>query len=153
MESTKANDAISRAAFGLVLLMFALGPGVTRLDSLRGEYSSTGACLFPRAIETFSAATLSVVCADDENSISGDFLSELQGPARLLYGLRLDLNQVNAKALEALPGVGPARAQAIVQWRKSRPFQSVSELRAVHGIGSVTVEKLSPYLSVHEDGV
>lgn len=153
MESTRAKDAISRAAFGLVVLLFVFGPLPTGLDSRREGASLSGPCLFPREVESVSGATISVLCLDEKDSIRSDSPVVLQGPARLLYGLRFDLNQVSAKALEALPGIGPTRAAAIVQWREARPFQSVSELRAVPGIGPVTVERLSPYLSVHEDDV
>ncbi len=48
----------------------------------------------------------------------------------------LDLNAATAAQLEALPGIGPSLAAAIVAERDKRGgFRSVGELRAVRGIG------------------
>jgi len=48
----------------------------------------------------------------------------------------LDLNRASAVELERLPGVGPALAHRIVQYREQHgPFNDPSELRKVGGIG------------------
>lgn len=61
----------------------------------------------------------------------------------------LDLNTADAKALESLDGVGPAKAAAIVEFRaKNGPFKSVDELQKVPGIGEATVKKNRDNLSV-----
>lgn len=70
----------------------------------------------------------------------------LRGPARLLYGLRLDLNRADPRALEALPGVGPARAAAIARERARRPFTGAADLARVAGIGPATVRALRPHV-------
>ena len=47
------------------------------------------------------------------------------------------------------PGIGPAKAQAIVDYRKAHgPFKSVEELKDVKGIGAKRFEKLKPDLAV-----
>jgi hypothetical protein len=72
----------------------------------------------------------------------------VRGPARLLFGLRLDPNTADAEALEALPGLGPARARAVVAARRERPFGSLSELELVPGIGPRTRTALEPWLEI-----
>lgn len=57
----------------------------------------------------------------------------------------IDLNTADQSALESLPGIGPAKALAIIA---ARPFASVDDLARVKGIGAKTVEKLRPYLRV-----
>src|SRR5579863_4220845 len=48
----------------------------------------------------------------------------------------LDLNTANAEQLDALPGVGPATAQRIIDYRQEHgPFRNVDELEGVPGIG------------------
>jgi competence protein ComEA len=74
----------------------------------------------------------------------------LQGPARLLYGLRLDPNRAPASDLEALPQVGPARAQALLQARAGRPFCSPSDLERVPGIGPSRRKALESWLEFAE---
>jgi competence protein ComEA len=76
----------------------------------------------------------------------------VRGPARLLFGLRLDPNRADARALEALPGIGPARAAAIVAERERTPFREVADLRRVPGIGPVTLRRIEPWLEIAEPG-
>jgi competence protein ComEA len=54
----------------------------------------------------------------------------------------VDINVADAKALAAnLKGVGPARAQAIVDYRERYgPFHSLEEVVGVRGIGRAIVE-------------
>ncbi|WP_152192869.1 ComEA family DNA-binding protein [Georgenia satyanarayanai] len=55
----------------------------------------------------------------------------------------IDLNSADLAALDTLPGVGPAIAQRILEWRDANgPFHSVEELLEVSGIGPATLEKL-----------
>lgn len=62
----------------------------------------------------------------------------------------LDINAANAATLaETLPGIGPAKAALIVQWREQNgAFKHVDQLQEVKGIGPKTVEKLRPYIRV-----
>ncbi|HEX2571577.1 MAG TPA: helix-hairpin-helix domain-containing protein [Polyangia bacterium] len=68
-------------------------------------------------------------------------------PRAKLSGV-INLNQADAEALELLPGIGPTRAAAIVEYRKSRPFKRVDDLVRIKGIGKKTMVKLRPYLAV-----
>lgn len=54
----------------------------------------------------------------------------------------VDINTADAGALAAaIKGVGPKRAEAIVQYReKHGPFSSVDDLARVRGIGSAVLE-------------
>lgn len=65
----------------------------------------------------------------------------------------INLNQATIEELQRLPGVGPKRAQMIVDERQKRPFKSIAELRRVSGIGPKTLEKLRPYLTVESEPV
>ncbi|KPK71717.1 MAG: hypothetical protein AMJ84_05740 [Acidithiobacillales bacterium SM23_46] len=59
----------------------------------------------------------------------------------------LDLNRASAEQLEALPGIGPVRAEAIVRYRQTHgPFRRVEDITRVSGIGPKTLEAVRPYL-------
>ena len=60
---------------------------------------------------------------------------------------KLDINNASEDQLVILPGIGPKKARAIVDWRDSNgPFESVDRLESVHGIGPKTLEGLKPYV-------
>lgn len=61
----------------------------------------------------------------------------------------VDLNTATVEQLDALPGVGPVRAAAIVAWRTANgKFTSVDQLGEVDGIGSARLDKLRPLVRV-----
>jgi competence ComEA-like helix-hairpin-helix protein len=61
----------------------------------------------------------------------------------------LDLNAATAEELDALPGVGPATAAKILEYRAAHGgFGAVDELDAVSGIGPATLEKIRPLVTV-----
>jgi competence ComEA-like helix-hairpin-helix protein len=62
---------------------------------------------------------------------------------------RLNLNAANAAALDALPGIGPARAASIVQYRAQHgPFESIDDLGRVPGMGPAAVARVREHLAV-----
>lgn len=61
----------------------------------------------------------------------------------------VDLNSATAAQLEALPGIGPVTAGAVVAWREANGrFTAVEELQEVDGIGPKTFEKLRALVRV-----
>ena len=61
----------------------------------------------------------------------------------------VDLNRATVEQLDALPGVGPAIAQRIVEFReKHGPFRRVEDLLKVKGIGEKSLDKLRPHVRV-----
>lgn len=61
----------------------------------------------------------------------------------------VNLNTATVQELDALPGVGPVTAAAIVAWRDANgKFTSVDQLAEVDGIGPARLEKLRPLVRV-----
>lgn len=61
----------------------------------------------------------------------------------------LDLNRATAEQLVGLPGIGEAKAAAILAIREERGgFRSLDELENVRGIGPKLAAKLRPLLKV-----
>lgn len=61
----------------------------------------------------------------------------------------VNLNSATTVELEALNGVGPVKAKAIMDYRAMNgPFKSVDDLEMVPGFGKKTVDKLRADLTV-----
>ena len=64
-------------------------------------------------------------------------------------GSPVDLNTASVAQLDTLPGIGPATAQAIVDYRSAHGrFSSVDDLLNVRGIGPAKLEELRPLVRV-----
>ena len=67
--------------------------------------------------------------------------------ARQLQGV-VNVNTASLEELQLLPGVGEARARAIVDLRKQRGgLKSLEDLRSVKGIGEASLERLRPHVA------
>ena len=77
---------------------------------------------------------------------------DLERDGSPLKGLRVNPNRADAQRLTAVPGVGPALAEAIVQFREVHgPFGRPADLREVPGIGAKRLQKMRPYLTLEEE--
>jgi competence protein ComEA len=73
----------------------------------------------------------------------------VSGSVKPKAGEVLDLNTATVAQLDALPGVGPVTAAAIVAWRQANgKFTSVDQLADVDGIGPARLEKLRALVRV-----
>ena len=128
-------NSISRASAALGLLLVAL--------QLPAESRAPQACLGAAESVARDGHTRSVACG-----AAAIGRSPLRGPARALFGLPFDLNRADAASLRTLPGIGPAKARAILEERAHRPFASVGGIVRVRGIGPVIAERLAGRLVV-----
>lgn len=61
----------------------------------------------------------------------------------------VNLNSASAEELQQVPGIGPATAKSIINFReKSGPFRRVEDLLAIRGISKQALERMRPYVTV-----
>ncbi|MDD5127564.1 MAG: ComEA family DNA-binding protein [Dehalococcoidales bacterium] len=64
---------------------------------------------------------------------------------------KIDLNRAEAWLLQALPGIGETRAQAIIAYRaKHGGFRNTADLLNVEGIGTATYDNIKHLITVAE---
>jgi comEA protein len=57
---------------------------------------------------------------------------------------QIDINRAEAWLLEALPGIGPSKAQAIIDYRQQNGgFKHITEITRVEGIGPAIYEQIA----------
>lgn len=65
----------------------------------------------------------------------------------------VNVNTATAEELEQLPGIGPALAKAIVDYRTEHgPFQSAEELTKVSGIGAAKLDGIRNEITLGQEG-
>jgi competence protein ComEA len=64
---------------------------------------------------------------------------------------KIDINYAEAWLLEALPGIGPTKAEAIIAYRqKNGLFRSINELTKVDGISATLLEQIKSQITVSD---
>lgn len=62
---------------------------------------------------------------------------------------KININTATAAELDTLPGIGPAFAQRIIDYRDANgPFQSIEEIILVSGIGNATYDKIKDLITL-----
>jgi len=62
--------------------------------------------------------------------------------------VRVNINSASADELASLPGIGPAKAKAIIDHRSEQPFRTPDDLRKVKGIGDKLFERVRDQITV-----
>lgn len=82
--------------------------------------------------------------------VQSDVSSQAAEAAVSAGGGKINLNTASLSELETLPGIGPATAQKIIDYRTEHgSFKSVDELIAVSGIGPKKLEGVKDLVSVY----
>jgi len=63
--------------------------------------------------------------------------------------LLIDINTADGKTLESLPMIGPVKAERIIEYRENNgPFEEISEITRVPGIGPATFRAIKDRITV-----
>lgn len=61
---------------------------------------------------------------------------------------KININEASTEALQTLPGIGPALAERIVEYRTDNPFETIEDLMGVSGIGQSSFEPMKHLITV-----
>lgn len=104
-----------------------------------------------QAVSTEQKNGAAVVIADTERAVNDEQSAEQsqkEDAALNADSGLLNINRASAAQLEQLPGIGPAKARAIIEDRdRNGPFRKVEELTRVKGIGDKLLEKVKPSIT------
>ncbi|MDN5345614.1 competence protein ComEA [Petrotoga miotherma DSM 10691] len=63
---------------------------------------------------------------------------------------KIDLLTASVEELIELPGIGPAKAQAILNYRQEKGFREIEDIMNVSGIGEKTFSNIKDYIYLSE---
>ena len=79
--------------------------------------------------------------------------TEEKGRTLKTVNFPIDINSATYEELVALPGIGPVKAKAIVEYReKNGPFRSPKDILEVPGIGEKTLEGILDFIEIDAEG-
>ncbi|WP_314688552.1 helix-hairpin-helix domain-containing protein [uncultured Bifidobacterium sp.] len=159
--SPDARRRGSRALFGpvqavavILLLLVALSASLTMLVAQAANYAAfqqDAAVPLPGSDDASSngsreGASSAQPSDSDAGDVPGEATSASSDPPPT--SSLVDVNTADETLLDTLPGVGPAIARRIIEYRASHGrFSSIDELLEVSGIGEKTLERLRPLVS------
>jgi len=108
------------------------GVGKSRSDALKDLVTVTAA---PAAAKIARAKASAAKTADDTT----------KDMPKLKPGEKINLNTASKEELDVLPGIGPVRAQAIID---ARPFKTIEDIMKVKGIKEVEFGKIKDLITV-----
>jgi len=122
-----------------------------KIQALQGKISVSGAAATSATSQKMTAAqqkavgmsaTASQKAASAEQSATKKYS---QAKKKLEPGQRININTASKEDLELLPGIGPSKAQAIMN---ARPYEKPEDIMKVKGIKQKSFEKLQDYITV-----
>jgi competence protein ComEA len=114
-----------------------------------GEVNNPG--LYPLSAGDTVADILQAAGGETANADTDRLELDVPGQGQTDIPQKVDINRAEAWLLAALPGIGEARAQAIVDYRRQHgPFRDINELLKVPGMGDVIFENIKNLITVSE---
>lgn len=122
-------------------------PGIVELDDAARVIDAIDAAGGVTQAADIDSLNLARVLVDGEQVYVpevGEDLTARVSPQHATAQGPISLSQADQAALETLPGVGPSLAARIISFREANgPFQSVSDVLAVSGIGPATLDRFA----------
>jgi competence protein ComEA len=129
-------------------ITFGPGTGTTKTTTSKSKKKSAAAAgASATGTEGSSTATTSKKSSDQTSSKPPSATGSASG--KLAPGQTVNINTASAEELDALPGIGPTKAQAIIDYRNQHgSFNSIEDIQNVKGIKEGEFGKIKDHIRV-----
>lgn len=155
--ATLANKIIAgRPYHSLADLGKVKGLGPSKLDAIKNDISFGPATSAAAAMKRAKAAAQSEATSANNVSSSGKE-TDARTPStptgraagKLAPGQMININKATAEELDALPGIGPTKAGAIIDYRTQHgDFKTIEDIENVKGIKAGEFSKIKDHIKV-----
>lgn len=149
LRETLSVTALEARAVLLVALVISVGTAATFLETesdLHAHATATRIDEMLDSLERLDNDTGGRLGTNQHNAES-TWATPSKSNATILPRRPINLNTASLAELDALPGVGPATAQAIVAARARSRFTSADDLLDIRGIGEKKLARIRPYVT------
>lgn len=125
--------------------MYSLLPGARVADAITaaGGYSDDAVGHVVNPARQISDGEMIVIPSIDEQLA----IPESRAGSELVIDSPVNINTATPEQLQRLPGLGPVKAAAIIDYRQQHgPFQSIEDLKEVPGIGDGIIEDIKNWI-------
>lgn len=120
-----------------------------RLTSLEEKIADQGKQIGELKTKLEGVSAAQVPSAEAETSTAGVVAGASSSKPSATVTGKVNLNSASLTELDTLPGIGPAYATRIIEYRQSHGgFRDISELKNIKGIGAKTYEKLKEFVTI-----
>lgn len=81
----------------------------------------------------------------EESGLTGEQLTQFLED---LAANPININSAGVSELLQVPGFNLLIARAVIDYRKTKPFESISEIQEVRGVGLATYQRMRPYITI-----
>jgi len=117
------------------------GVGKARIDALRNLVTTSA----PESRAPAAGKAVASRRTAKSASASSSSSSSTKATPKLQPGEKVNLNTASKEELDALPGIGPVKAQAIID---ARPFKTIEDVMKVRGIKEGEFAKIKDMITV-----
>ncbi len=130
-------------------ISLVLDPSSTGEIYIGGEVNNPG--LYPLYPDDDIQGMVAAAGGVTDNANPGQYELIIPGNPEEESPQLVNINRAEAWLLESLPGIGPVKAQAIVEYRQQNgPFSSIYEIMEVEGFGEASFEQIEHLITVRE---
>ena len=112
-------------------------------EKCSSDISSNGSCVSDFSINS-SSEEKSSKDTSDEKSSSSDTSDKTSDDSKGL----VSINTASKEELMTISGIGESKALSIIEYRKTKKFEKIEDIKNVSGIGDKLFEKIKEYITI-----